>query len=74
MNTTETYSSAAIDCISTKDRSDIMYWCDRLSVSPFSLFHLIKTVGNSVTKIEEFIHTSETSRFNDSNNSLELLN
>jgi hypothetical protein len=58
------------NCITIRGRFDIEYWCERLAVSPFTLFHLVRTVGNNVTAVEDFIHTSEVARFNESTQSL----
>ena len=38
---------------------DAHYWSKRLSISPFTLFHLLRTVGNSLRDIVEFLHKSE---------------
>ena len=40
-------------------RSDIDFWCRRFSVSPFTLFQLLKTVGNDARQIGEFLHKNE---------------
>jgi hypothetical protein len=60
------------DCIETKDRSVLNYWCEKLAISPFALFHVIKTVGNNVTKIEEFLHNQSAVGHEETKNSLSL--
>jgi hypothetical protein len=44
------------DLIIINTPSDTQYWCRRFSISPFTLFHLLKTVGNRVSEIGEFLH------------------
>jgi hypothetical protein len=44
------------DCIEINKSSDATYWCKRFSVSPFTLFQLIKNVGNSARAIEDLLH------------------
>jgi hypothetical protein len=44
------------------DRSDIDFWCQHFSISPFTLFHLLKTVGNDPKQIGEFLHIKEEER------------
>jgi hypothetical protein len=48
--------TAAGDVVIINGRSSLLYWCERFSVAPFTLFHLLKTVGNSATEIGEFLH------------------
>lgn len=48
------------DCISINARGDIHFWCQRFAVSPFTLYQLLKNVGNSVRKIEKFLHNQRT--------------
>lgn len=43
-------------------RSDIDFWCRRFSISPFTLFQLLKTVGNDARQIGEFLHKNEEER------------
>lgn len=43
-------------------RSDIDFWCQRFSISAFSLFHLLRTVGNSARQIGEFLHRNNEDR------------
>ena len=43
-------------------RSDIDFWCQRISISPFTLYHLLKTVGNDARQIGEFLHKNEGER------------
>ena len=43
------------DCISINGQSDIDYWAQRFSVSPFTLFQLLKNTGNSAPRIEEYL-------------------
>jgi hypothetical protein len=43
-------------------RSDIDFWCRRFSISPFTLFQLLKTVGNDARQIGEFLHKNEGER------------
>jgi hypothetical protein len=38
---------------------DAHYWSKRLSISPFTLFHLLRTVGNHLTEIVEFLHKTD---------------
>ena len=47
------------DIIVIRGRSDTDFWCQRFSVSPFTLFHLLKTVGNSASQIGEFLHSHQ---------------
>jgi hypothetical protein len=60
-------------------RSDIDFWCHRFSISPFTLFYLLKTVGNSAGQIGEFLRKSEgdqTERLEvagESNNNISIL-
>ena len=56
MSASKKYRPDNNDCITSQDRSAINYWCEKLSVSPFTLFHVMKTVGNNITLIEEFLH------------------
>ena len=44
------------DCIEINTSSDAAYWCKRFSISPFTLFQLIKNVGNSARAIEDLLH------------------
>ena len=44
------------DIIVIKGRSDTDFWCQRFSISPYTLFHLLKTVGNSASQIGDFLH------------------
>ena len=39
---------------------DAHYWSERLSISPFTLFHLLRTVGNRLSDIVEFLHKPES--------------
>jgi hypothetical protein len=39
--------------------SDAQYWSKRLLISPFTLFHLVRTVGNRLSDIVEFLHKTE---------------
>jgi hypothetical protein len=43
-------------------RSDIDFWCQRFSISPYTLFQLMRTVGNSARQIGDFIHKNEKER------------
>jgi hypothetical protein len=45
------------DTIVIAGRSDVDFWCQRLSISPFTLFHLLRSVGNNVSQIGEFLHS-----------------
>jgi hypothetical protein len=47
------------DNIIITGRSDIEFWCLRFSITPFVLFHLLKTVGNSARQIGEFLHMEQ---------------
>jgi deferrochelatase/peroxidase EfeB len=47
------------DKIIINGRSDIDFWCLRFSISPFTLFHLLRTVGNSARQIGEFLHKDQ---------------
>ena len=44
------------DCIEINKSSDATYWCKRFSITPFTLFQLIKNVGNSARAIEDLLH------------------
>jgi hypothetical protein len=44
------------DVIVIKGRSDTDYWCQRFGISPFTLCHLLKTVGNRASQIVDFLH------------------
>jgi Protein of unknown function (DUF3606) len=50
------------DIITINTPSDTHYWCERLAVSPFTLFYLLKTVGNNATEIVEFLHKTDSIR------------
>lgn len=50
------------DIIVIAGRSDIDFWCHRFSISPFTLFHLLRTVGNSARQIGEFLHKEKEER------------
>ena len=39
---------------------DAHYWSERLSISPFTLFHVVRTVGNRLSVIVEFLHRTES--------------
>ena len=39
--------------------ADVRYWSERLSISSFTLFHLLRTVGNRLTDVVEFLHKTE---------------
>jgi hypothetical protein len=67
MNSRKTLPLATEDIIAINGASDINYWSDRFSVSPFTLFHLLKTVGNSASKIGEFLHRQEQEQFEEVN-------
>jgi hypothetical protein len=46
--------------ISINTALDAHYWSERLSVSPFTLFHVLRTVGNRLSSVVEFLHKSES--------------
>ena len=46
--------------ISINTALDAYYWSERLSVSPFTLFHVLRTVGNRLSSVVEFLHKSES--------------
>jgi hypothetical protein len=50
------------DCIEVNKSSDVTYWCKRFSISPFTLFQLIKNVGNSARAIEDLLHNHNKNR------------
>jgi len=56
MNRPKTLSNHIEDVIIISGRADAHYWCKQFSISPFTLFHLLKTVGNRVSQLEEFLH------------------
>jgi hypothetical protein len=64
MNSQKTLSSVTKDLIIVNRPTDAAYWCQHFSVSPFALFHLIKTVGNSAMKIGDFLHKQDQERAN----------
>ena len=64
MNSQKTLSPVSDETIMINRPADIVYWAERLSVSPFTLFHLLKTVGNSAREIGEFLHKQELERAN----------
>jgi hypothetical protein len=72
MSTNKKYIPDDNDCITSKDRSVIDYWCERLSISPFTLFHVMRTVGNNITKIEEFLYNQSPAVYNETKNSQQL--
>ena len=43
-------------------RSDVGFWCRRFSISPFTLFQLLRTVGNDARQIGDFLHKNEGER------------
>ena len=47
------------DNIIIAGRSDIDFWCLKFSITPFTLFHLLKTVGNSARQIGDFLHKEQ---------------
>jgi hypothetical protein len=63
MNSRKTLSLATDDRIAINGASSINYWSNRFLVSPFTLFHLLRIVGNSVSKIGEFLHRQEQEQF-----------
>ena len=72
MSTSKKYIPGDNDCITSKDRSVINYWCERLSISPFTLFHVMKTVGNNITKIEEFLYNQSPTAYDEAKSSHRL--
>ena len=56
MNAHHRQKLADNDCIDINTSSDATYWCKRFSISPFTLFQLIKNLGNSARTIEDFLH------------------
>lgn len=56
MNTYQRNQQADNDCIEINMNSDVTYWCQRFSISPFTLFQLMKNLGNSARAIEDFLH------------------
>jgi len=47
------------DAITINTPADAHYWSRRLSISSFTLFHLVTTVGNRLTDIVEFLHKTD---------------
>jgi hypothetical protein len=47
------------DTITINTPADAHYWAQRLSISSFTLFHLVRTVGNRLTDIVEFLHKAD---------------
>jgi hypothetical protein len=45
--------------ITVNTPADARYWSERLSISSFTLFHLLKTVGNHLTEVVEFLHKTD---------------
>jgi hypothetical protein len=62
MSSPKEYLVTNNDIITIHSPSDTHYWCKWFSISPFTLFHLLKTVGNSATEIGEFLHNHEVIR------------
>ena len=58
MDSQNNLRTVAAGVVTINGRPALEYWCDRFSVSPFTLFQLLKTVGNSATEIGEFLHKS----------------
>jgi hypothetical protein len=56
MSSQNNLRTVAEGIVTINGRSALEYWCDRFSVSPFTLFQLLKTVGNNATEIGEFLH------------------
>jgi len=56
MDKTENLLPSVDDTIVINGPSSVYIWCHRFSISPFTLFHLLKTVGNSAREIEELLH------------------
>jgi hypothetical protein len=56
MSSQKILSTASQDIVLIKGPSDIKYWSQRFSVAPFTLFHVMRTVGNCITDIGEFLH------------------
>lgn len=56
MNSQKTLSPVSKDTIVLNRPADVVYWAERFSVSPFTLFHLIRNVGNNAREIGEFLH------------------
>lgn len=50
------------DIIVITGRSDVDFWCQRFSISPYTLFQLVRTVGNNVRQIVEFLHKNQEER------------
>jgi hypothetical protein len=53
------------DIIVITGRSDIDFWCQRFSISPYTLFQLLRTVGNSARQIGEFLHKNQEERLDE---------
>lgn len=58
------------DVIVVHTAADTHYWCERFSISPFTLFHLLNTVGNRASQIEEFIHSHDAVRLGNEQKSI----
>jgi len=53
------------DIIVITGRSDIDFWCQRFAISPYTLFQLLRTVGNSARQIGEFLHKNQEERLDE---------
>jgi hypothetical protein len=59
MDNLEVPSRLVDDTITIAGRSDIDFWCRTFSISPFTLFYVMKTVGNSARHIGDFLHKDQ---------------
>ena len=48
------------ELITINTPAEAHFWAKRLSISPFTLFQLLKTVGNRLTDIVDFLHRGES--------------
>jgi hypothetical protein len=53
------------DIIVITGRSDIDFWCQRFSISPYTLFQMLRNVGNSARQIGEFLHKNQEERLDE---------
>jgi hypothetical protein len=59
MNSVKNLSVAGEGIISINGPSDVNYWCSRLQLSPFALFHILRTVGSCLTDVVDFLHREQ---------------
>jgi hypothetical protein len=62
MNASKDPSLSIHDVVTIHSTSDARYWSQYFSISPFTLFQLLKIVGNNVNEIGEFLHSHHEAR------------